>query len=199
MAISRPLLIALAVAVLALAGFYATQGARNASESDSANVAAPVTPEPAPEPQAVETRQQADASTAQTKPDANGAKAKADKAEPPRSDARAKRDRAKRAVSGPAAARRAIRANKTVVLFFHGPESADETATAKAVAGLEGKRGVAVMKVPIERLNAYRDLIGQLGIAQAPAVVIVGRDRAARVIEGYIDPPTLAQDVADAR
>jgi hypothetical protein len=181
MAISRPLQIVLAVAVLALVGFYATQGARNGSDPNSADVATPATPEP----QAVDTSQKADASTAQAKS--------------PRSDARAKRDRAKRAVGGPAAARRAIRADKTVVLYFHGPESADETATAKAVAGLEGKRGVAVMKVPIERLNAYRDLIGQLGIAQAPAVVIVGRNRAARVIEGYIDPPTLAQDVADAR
>jgi chemotaxis protein histidine kinase CheA len=182
MAISRPLQIVLAFCVLALVGFYATQGARNASES--ADVATPVTP--APEPQAIETKQSADASRAQAKPN--------------RSDERAKPDRARRAaVGGPAAAQRAIRSGKTVVLYFHGPASADESATAKAVAGLDGKRDVAVLKVPIGRLNAYRNMVGQLGIAQAPAVVIVGRDRAARVIEGYIDPPTLAQDVADAR
>lgn len=193
MAISRPLQIVLAFCVVALVGFYATQGARNASES--ADVATPATP--APESQAIETKQSADASRAkaEAKADASSSKAK-----PDRKDERAKPDRARRAaVSGPAAAQRAIRSGKTVVLYFHGPASADETATSKAVAGLDGKRGVAVLKVPIARLNAYRDLIGQLGIAQAPAVVIVGRDRAARVIEGYIDPPTLAQDVADAR
>jgi chemotaxis protein histidine kinase CheA len=180
MAISRPLLIVLAVAVLALVGFYATSGARNASEP--AEVATPVTP--APEPQAVEPKQSADAAK---KVDAKSEHAKAD------------RPKRAAAVSGPVAARRALRADKTVVLYFHGPASADESATARAVAGLDGKRGVTVIKAPIERLDAYQELIGQLGIAQAPAVVIVGRKRNARVIEGYIDPPTLAQDVADAR
>lgn len=191
MAISRPLQIVLAVAVLALVGFYATQGARNASEP--ADVAGPVTPaDPSPAPQAAEPKQTADAAKQTAE---RTAERKRDAADEPAKAARPKRA----AVSGPVAARRAIRADKTVVLYFHGPASADEAATARAVAGLEDGRGVAVIKAPIERLDAYKGLIGQLGIAQAPAVVIVGRKRAARVIEGYVDPPTLAQDVADAR
>jgi len=112
--------------------------------------------------------------------------------------AKVKSDR-KAAVSGPTAVTRAIRGDKTVVVYFYGPESADDSATGRAVAGVKGIRDVAVFKVPIRRLSAYRDLVGQLGIAQAPAVVIVGRGRSARVIEGYVDPPTLRQDVADAR
>ena len=52
---------------------------------------------------------------------------------------------------------------------------------------------------PIRRLARYRGLVGALGISQAPAIVIVGRDRRARVVEGYVDGASLAQDVADTR
>lgn len=94
---------------------------------------------------------------------------------------------------------RALRARRTVVLYFRGSPSADDRATARAVAGLRGQRGVTVIADRIGRLGRYRAVVGDLGIAQAPAVVIVGRGRSARVVEGYIDPTTLAQDVADAR
>jgi hypothetical protein len=94
---------------------------------------------------------------------------------------------------------RALRARRTVVLYFRGSPSADDRATARAVAGIRGQPGVTVVADRIGRLGRYRAVVGDLGIAQAPAVVIVGRGRAARVVEGYIDPTTLAQDVADAR
>lgn len=199
MPISRPLLIALIAAIVGLGAFYATQGSRQATEAP-----APAAPEPAADPAP---KPKADASKAAdaTKPTAD--KAQADAAKEPVRVAKAERSPAKpvkktapkAAVSGPAAVKRAIRGNKTVVVYFYGPESADDSATGRAVAGLKGQRGVAVFKVSIRRLTAYRDLVGELGIAQAPAVVIVGRGRSARVIEGYVDPPTLRQDVADAR
>jgi hypothetical protein len=179
MPISRPLLIALVAAVLGLVAFYATQGSRQAAEQP-----APAAPEPVvdskPEPK-----------TEATKKPVRVAKAE-------RTPAKAKPAR-KAAVSGPAAVKRAIRGNKTVVMYFYGPQSADDSATGRAVASLKGDGRVAVFRVPIRRLLAYDDLVGQLGITQAPAVVIVGRGRSARVIEGYVDPPTLRQDVADAR
>ncbi|MEX2023902.1 MAG: hypothetical protein WD993_02350 [Thermoleophilaceae bacterium] len=111
----------------------------------------------------------------------------------------ASRERRKLGKGVPAPVRRAIAARKLVVLFFYERGAADDRATARGVAALRGRRGVAVFSDPIARLAHYRGVIGELGISQAPAVVIVGRDRAARVIEGYIDPATLAQDVADAR
>ena len=94
---------------------------------------------------------------------------------------------------------RALRARRTVLLYFRGSPSADDRATARAVAGLRRQHGVAVFADRIGRLGRYRAVVGELGIAQAPAVVIVGRGRSARVVEGYVDPTTLAQDVADAR
>jgi chemotaxis protein histidine kinase CheA len=194
MPISRPLLIVLIAAIVGLGAFYATQGSRQAADAP-----APATPEPAADPAP---KPQSDASKPvdAAKP-ARADKAKADAAQQPLQVAKAERKSARKAaaVSGPAAVRRAVGGDKTVVLYFYGPESADDSATGRAVAGLSGMREVAVFKVPIRRLNAYRDLVGQLGIAQAPAVVIVGRGRSARVIEGYVDPPTLRQDVADAR
>ena len=167
MAISRPLLIVLAAAVVALGGFYATQGSRDAAET--AAPVAPVVP-------------------AET----------ADKAQTPKGPRKGPDARAKR-IGMPPPVARALRANRTVVLLFRGSPSADDRATARAVAGLRGQNGVTVVADRIGRLGRYRAVVGDLGIAQAPAVVIVGRGRSARVVEGYIDPTTLAQDVADAR
>jgi hypothetical protein len=174
MPISRPLLIALVAAVVAAVGFYATQGSRDAVE-EPAPVAS--TPAPPAKPAAKEARTEV-ASIAE----------------------RAERSRAKREASAgiPRPVQRALDARKLVVLFFFKPGSADDQATARGVAALRS-RDVAVFTDPVDRLAKYRKLIGQLGISQAPAVVIIRRDRTARVVQGYIDPATLAQDVADAR
>ncbi len=191
MPISRPLLIVLIAAIVGLGAFYATQGSRQAADAP-----APATPEPAADPAP---KPQADASKPADAAQQPVQVAKAERT-PAKDKQEAERKTARKAaVSGPVAVERAVSGHKTVVLYFYGPESADDSATGRAVAGLKGMRDVAVFKVPIRRLNAYRDLVGQLGIAQAPAVVIVGRGRSARVIEGYVDPPTLRQDVADAR
>ncbi len=202
-AISRPLLIALIAAVVALVGFYATQGARNASESG--DTVAPVVPaEPAPAPTPDKAEKQPTAVAKADKADAEPTKAeraKADRAEREAEAARAaarRRARAERLGMPPAVAR-ALDQRKTVVLFFRGSASADDRATARAVAGLRGDRGVVVFSDRLGRLGRYRAVVGDLGISQAPAVVIVDRGRSARVVQGYVDPVTLAQDVADSR
>ncbi len=202
MPISRPLLIALVAAILCLGAFYATQGSRQAADAP-----APAAPEPVAEPKP-KSKPELDASKpADADKPARADKAEAEATKQPVQVAKAERSAKeakektvrKAAVSGPAAVKRAIRGDKTVVVYFYGPESADDSATGRAVASLKDGGDVAVFKVPIRRLSAYGDLVGQLGIAQAPAVVIVGRGRSARVIEGYVDPPTLRQDVADSR
>ena len=178
MPISRPVLIALVAAVVAAVGFYATQGSRNAADEPAPVVS---TPAPPAEPAAPKAEKPVKAEVASV--------AK-----------RAERSRAKREASAgiPRPVQRALDARKLVVLFFYKPGSADDQATARGVSALRS-RNVAVFTDPVDRLAKYRKLIGQLGISQAPAVVIVRRDRTARVVQGYIDPATLAQDVADAR
>jgi hypothetical protein len=188
MPISRPILIALVAAVVAAVGFYATQGAREASDDAPSEVAS----NPAP-PAAVQ-----DTPPAKAKRDQ--APAKEDRASASVAVERADRVRSRReAAAGiPLPVQRALDDRKLVILFFYKAGSADDRATGRSVAALRGPR-VAVFSDPVGRLAKYRGLIGQLGISQAPAVVIIRKDRTARVVEGYIDPATLAQDVADAR
>ena len=167
MPVSRPLLIVLVAAVLALVGFYATQGARDASSGggDAAEVAPPPVPPSSP-------------------------------AQPGRAEARREAEQRR---GMPLAVSRALNSRKIVVLLFRGTDSADDRAAARAVAGLRGQRGLAVFSDRIGKLGRYRAVVGDLGISQAPAVVIVDRGRAARVVQGYVDPATSWASVADAR
>jgi hypothetical protein len=175
MPISRPLLIVLVAAVLALVGFYATQGMGGSADGEST----PVAVQPPPADLAPEAAQ---------------------KPKPEQASKTAARRRARAERLGmPLALARAIEGRKTVVLFFRGGGSADDRATGRAVAALRGQRGVVVFSDSIGKLGRYRAAVGELGISQAPAVVIVDRKRSARVVQGYVDPATLAQDVADSR
>jgi hypothetical protein len=56
-----------------------------------------------------------------------------------------------------------------------------------------------VFSAPISKLNDYRRLISGLDISSAPATVVVGRDRKARVLEGFLDGGTLRQEVQDTK
>ena len=100
---------------------------------------------------------------------------------------------------GPRRVARAIAGHRTVVLFFFQPHASDDAATAAAVRAVRGRRGVSVVTDRIQNLGRYGPLIRGVGVSQAPAIVIVDRKRSARLVEGYVDAGTLAQEVADAR
>lgn len=93
---------------------------------------------------------------------------------------------------------RALKSEKTVVLFFRQP-GADDDATESAVRSLRGKKRVAVFSDGIAHLARYRLVVTGLGITQAPSVVIVGKSRKAVLIEGFVDKGSLTQQVLDAR
>lgn len=175
MPLSRPVLLALVGAIVAVAGFFATQGAR-----EQASVSDPV-PEvpaakPAPEP-----------------------KAAAKPAPEPATPVKSKPARAAAPAGLPAPVARAVRAKDVTVIFFRQAGGVDDAATARAVSAQRGRKGVAVFSANIKHLNRYRAVVAGLGLSQAPAVVILGKGRTARVLEGFIDPQTLAQEVADSR
>ena len=86
-----------------------------------------------------------------------------------------------------------------MVLFFRQANSADDAAWPSAVSAQSGRKGVSVFTDNIARLARYRAAVGQLGISQAPAVVIVGRNGKARIVEGFVDEGTLTQQVVDAK
>lgn len=196
MAISRPILLALVGALLALGAFYATSGARNSG--DEAQPGPAVEPKPAPKSPAKD-------SAAKSSPKAPAASADADAARPA-SRPDAKRTPAKPAskptaapTGMPADVSRALAGKRTVVLFFFQRGAADDEATARAVASIRGRRGVQVFSAPIARLADYRAVTAGVGVSQAPAIVILRPGGGARLIEGFVDPESLAQQVADAR
>jgi hypothetical protein len=86
-----------------------------------------------------------------------------------------------------------------VVLFFRQAGSADDRAVASAVNAQKGRKGVSVFSDSIARLARYRAAVGQLGISQAPTVVIVGGNGQAQLVEGFVDEGTLTQRVVDAK
>jgi hypothetical protein len=94
---------------------------------------------------------------------------------------------------------RAIEAHRPVVIFFHNPKGLDDQATAEAVRAFDRRSGVQVFTDRVESVDRYGELVSNLGVSQSPSIVIVDGRGQARLIEGYIDAETLAQEVADAR
>lgn len=194
MAVPRPiLLLSVLGAVLLAATFYTVRGAREQSQNDQISKAV----QPA-QPHAVKP----------LKPNGkalkNGNHEAAISPRPHRSaPARHKAAPAKPAkdagarVGLPTDVARAIGAHKTVVVLFYRRGSADDDATAKSVASVRSRR-VSVFFASPKRFSSYSRLVGGLDLSGLPATVIVGRDRSARVIEGFVDSRTLAQEVADS-
>lgn len=108
-------------------------------------------------------------------------------------------DRTKAGEGLPAPVARGLARKDVVVILFSQSGASDDAATRRSVRALRGLRGVTVVSDRIEDIGRYRRVVSDLGIDQAPAVVIVGRDGKGSVVEGYTDAGSLAQQVEDAR
>ena len=188
MPLSRPVLLALVGAILAVVTFVATSASRDEGSVPKVDPAAQaekaeqVAGKPKPKPKSTPAKAKAPAATKVKAKDPNPAKP------------------AKPKVEGvPASVARALDKKRVVVLFFRQSGSADDRAVAGAVNAQRGRKGVSVFSDSIARLARYRAVVGQLGISQAPAVVIVGRNGEAQVIEGFVDEGSLTQQVVDAK
>jgi len=179
MAVSRPFVLTVLGVLLAVATFASMRSAAERAQADDTTDAPAV--------------QRAPGATTATTP-ATPAKPSSPPAKP-----EAPKKKAAPAVRGvPADVGKALQQRRTVVLFFRQP-AADDDATADAVRSVRGMKGVSVFSAPITKLARYRRVVSDLGVTQAPAVVIVGKDRKARLLEGFIDPETLRQQVRDGR
>jgi outer membrane biosynthesis protein TonB len=188
MALSRPFVLAILGALLAVATFASVRSASDSAEADD-TAAAPTVVQPAPS-----TKKPAKTSTTPTTPTDTTPAPKA-KAKP---KAKPKPKPAPAVKGVPPKVGKALAAKRTVVVFFRQP-AADDDATARAVRSLKGMKGVSVFSAPITKVGRYERLISGLGVTQAPAVVIVGKSRKGRLIEGYVDSGSLRQQVKDAR
>ena len=191
MAVSRPFVLVLIGAALLAATFQASLASRQSAGDDGAKAAtSPETPTPSAATRAA----------GKTPPGRSADRSRRSRPESPARSKRSTRRRSKAA--GDALPRRvaaALARRQVVVLFFYQRGAADDGATARAVAGLRGSRGVAVFSDSVARVARYRRLVEGTGLAQAPAVVVIDRDRKAGLVEGFVDAETLAQVVADAR
>jgi hypothetical protein len=190
MAVPRPLLLALVGMVLLSAVFLGTRSMRGQTSASHPSVPATQRHErkPAAKPHVA-------APPARPAPKAHaGAPARSS-----RTRARPAR-RASAAPTGkPALMAKAIARGNVVVLFLFQPGGGDDLRVAQSVAALRGERGVAVLSDTIEHIGGYGTMVGDLGVSEAPAIVIVDRHRRAHLLEGYVDPETLTQEVADIR
>jgi thioredoxin-related protein len=95
---------------------------------------------------------------------------------------------------------RAVEQRKEVVIFFRNPKGLDDKATAESVKYLESHtKRLAVYTDDVEHARSYGELLQNVGVTQAPAIVFVNRRGKASLVEGYVDGPSLRQVVADAR
>jgi len=181
MAVPRPILLAVLGLVLVTATFMATRSSHQASHG-----AAPA-PKQQQAPKA--SKPSAQHASASSHPSTRHSSSRNATSRPAHHGSK---------LAKPAAVSTAIGRGRVVVLAFFQP-AADDRAAAAAVASLPRERGVAVFTDQVAHVSRYGSLIEGVGIDQAPAIVIVDHDRRARLIQGYIDAETLAQEVSDAR
>ncbi len=97
-------------------------------------------------------------------------------------------------------AERAIADNRKVVILFQNPKGIDDRAVARSVRSLDRRtKKVVVLTDDVRNADRYGSMVEDLGVNQAPAIVVIGRSGKASLIEGYIDAESLVQVVADAR
>lgn len=88
---------------------------------------------------------------------------------------------------------------KTVVLLFHGDGADDQAArTAVHQVALDDKRVVTAYS-DISRVGLYQAITSGVTVQTAPTVLVIGTDRKAVSLTGYVDAGVIAQAVGDAR
>jgi hypothetical protein len=93
----------------------------------------------------------------------------------------------------------ALADGKVVVLLFAQNDAADDQATARHFATLSQLgSGLKTFRAGISDVGRYAGIVAQLGVTQAPSIVIVRPDlRAVPPIEGYVESQYLVQRVKD--
>jgi hypothetical protein len=99
----------------------------------------------------------------------------------------------------PRAAADALAAGKVVVLLFTEKGAADDQATARHFSNLSQLGDdVRTFRAGISDVGRYAGIVAELGVSQAPSIVIVRPDlRAVPPIEGYVESQYLLQRVTD--
>ncbi len=88
---------------------------------------------------------------------------------------------------------------KVVVLLFHGNGADDRAARTAARELAAADKKVVVAQTSISNVGRYEAITRGVEVMVAPTIVVIGKDRKARVVTGYTDVDVLRQMVGDAR
>lgn len=92
---------------------------------------------------------------------------------------------------------RELRQGKVAVLLFFSKGS-DDSAVRRALLTADRHAGkVSVRAVPIARVGDYAAIIRGVPVAESPTVLVVGADRRARTLVGFVDTRSIDQLVGD--
>jgi hypothetical protein len=89
---------------------------------------------------------------------------------------------------------------KTLVILFEG-RGADDKAARRAVhrAAKADPKHLVSAYVPIEKVGDYEAITSGVQILAAPSILVIGADRKATLLSGYVDVRSVEQAVGDAR
>jgi hypothetical protein len=185
--VSRPVLIALIGAVL-FVGIFTLHRRGGSSETASAP-SSQTTPSP-------QSSQPASPSQQATQP----SKSTRTNRSPVRAPAPAASSRSvSHKTALPRPVRRALDANKVVVLLLWNPKGTDDKAVKSAVDSLPRRGGdVRVFSDTSRHAARYVRITSATDVSQTPTLVVVNRRGKARVATGYLDGQSVEQYVVDA-
>lgn len=93
---------------------------------------------------------------------------------------------------------RELKHGKVAVLLFYGRGGADDAAVRRALRSVDHRGGrVSVRSAPISRLARYAAITEGVSVMQSPTVLVIGRDRLAHSLVGFVDTRSIDQLVAD--
>jgi hypothetical protein len=100
----------------------------------------------------------------------------------------------------PKPVRKAIRADKVLVILFSNGKSYDDKAVEKALTKVNRWDGrVYVHTAPLRKISKYGRIARGVNVEQSPTVVVADRSLRAETLVGFVDRATIDQAVLDAR
>jgi hypothetical protein len=89
--------------------------------------------------------------------------------------------------------------NKTVVLLFHGKGADDRAARRAVLRATRGDHRVTVASAPIGKVGSYDAITSGVDVLTSPTILVIGKDRRAVALTGYVDQRNVTQAIGDAR
>lgn len=193
--VSLPMRIALGAVLVFAALWFVALRPKPVEEVASDPVPAVETATPAPSGTSSGTSGSGSGATAETSSAATPAQA--DAATPAKTDAEAKADTAAK-TSGGAGAKAVLAdlsAGRTVVLLVWDGKSADDRSVRRAVSRVDRHGGkVRTHVVRVSKLSSYEAITKGVPITESPTVLVIDKERQARVISGL----TVKGEIDDA-